>query len=231
MRKIWIWIKASVFVPYFVWLAHKVKGKTFEERFEGARIVSKTVLRLARAKVKYEGIEHVEQDQNYLFVGNHQGSLDPFIIIAGMPTPVSAVAKQELFNIPLIRTWFALLHGIGFNRESLKDGMRMIKELAATLKEGRSMVIFPEGTRSNSNETLEFKAGALKAAYMAKKSICPFVLVNAHTLVDTGKKAQVTMRFLTPITYETYHTMNSAELSNQLQASIQTEIHSILKEN
>lgn len=92
------------------------------------------------------------------------------------------------------------------------------------------MVIFPEGTRSNSNETLEFKAGALKAAYMAQVSICPFALVNAHTLVDTGKKATVTMRFLAPLPYETYHTMNSAELSNQLQSSIQAEIHSILKE-
>ncbi|MGL5977583.1 MAG: lysophospholipid acyltransferase family protein [Erysipelotrichaceae bacterium] len=224
MQKAIFFLKAAWFFPYYYIQGKRMLRKPYETRYAMAKQLSKRILSLAGARVRVSYQSPLDTTQTYLFVGNHQGSLDPFIVLHTMPVAVSAVAKQELKTTFFIQDWFANLEGIGFDRSSLKDGMRMIKELARTLEQGRSMVIFPEGTRSNSNQVLEFKAGALKAAYMAKATIVPFALVNAHTLLDQGPKQPVTVRFLEPIPYASYETMTTAALSKQLETSIQTEV-------
>lgn len=228
MRKIWMWMKVSIYIPYFMILHHQLKHKSFNEQFEGARILSRIVLRVAHVRPTILISHPLDKNGTYLFIGNHQSSLDPFLLVDAIEVPVSAVAKEELNKIPVIGSWFRLLQGIGFDRSSIKDGVRMIKDVTQTLKNGRSMIIFPEGTRSNSNQLLEFKAGALKAAYNAQVPIVPFVFVNSQTILDAGKKAPVYIKFLDPIPYEVYQNETTSALSQRLHKMIQDEIDAII---
>lgn len=226
MRKIWIWLKISFYLPYFSFLAFSVKNKSFEERFNAGKKMSSIVLRMANVNLKVSGTEHVNKTETYLFVGNHQGSLDPFIILFALPYPSSAVAKKELQTMPVIKDWFSLLDGIGFDRNSLRDGVRMMKVVNERLLTGQSIVIFPEGTRSNSNQMLPFKAGAIKAAYQTKTKICPFALVNAHTIVDVGKAKEVYVHFFESISTDEFENTKAQDLVVEIQKQIQMFITS-----
>lgn len=231
MRKVWIWIKISLFLPYFIFLAYRVKNKTFEERFFAGKKMSKIVLQMANVNVEVSGLVHIQKQETYLFVGNHQGSLDPFLLLYALPYPSSAVAKKELERMPFINTWFSLLEGIGFDRTSLRDGARMIKMVNERLLSGQSIVIFPEGTRSNSNQTLPFKAGAIKSAYVTKTKICPFALVNAHTIIDQGKRKVVHVHFFESISNEEFEDNQAQNFVVELQEQIQMFITSTERES
>ena len=94
------------------------------------------------------------------------------------PRATGYVAKKELGKIPLFSQWARYIGCLFFNRNDIKEGMKMILDGVAMLKAGKSVFIFPEGTR-NKNESdlplLPFHEGSFK---MASKSGCPIVPVT-----------------------------------------------------
>lgn len=87
--------------------------------------------------------------------------------------PKAFIAKIELLKLPLLRTWMIHLKCVFMDRSDIRQSLKVINQAADHLKEGYSMIIFPEGTRSKNETFGEFKPGSLKLALKAGVPIVP----------------------------------------------------------
>lgn len=96
-------------------------------------------------------------------------------------TPLSFISKIENESIPLLGMWAVNIGTIHFDRETREGNVHMLREVIRALKK-RNLLIFPEGTRSKSDELNEFKDKAFRPAIMAKSIIVPVTLNGAYCL-------------------------------------------------
>lgn len=120
-----------------------------------------------------------------LFVSNHRSYFDILVLHTTSGKRPGFVAKAEIQKFPLLAWWMEDIACLFLDRKDVRSGMQMIKDGTELIKSGQSVVIFPEGTRSETPELLPFKEGSLK---MAEKADCPVVPV---TIVDTDKLLEV----------------------------------------
>ncbi len=107
---------------------------------------------------------------------NHQSNWDPIILGHSIKTqPVCYMAKEELFQNKIANWFLRRLHAIPVARG--KSDLKAVKTALTTLKSGRILGIFPEGTRSETGEILPFEPGA---ALMAMRAGVPVVPVYIH---------------------------------------------------
>ena len=141
---------------------------------------------LSQAKIEIKGVENIP-DEPVLFVSNHRSYFDILVLHTTSTKRPGFVAKNEMEKAPLLSWWMRNIGCLFLDRHDLRSGMQMIKDGAERIKQGRSMVIFPEGTRSDKPdmEMLSFKEGSLK---IAEKADCPVVPV---ALVDTDQLLEV----------------------------------------
>lgn len=145
------------------------------------------LLKIAGVKVTVHGKENLPKDKTVLFIGNHQGNFDIPIYISQINIPKGFIAKVETSKIPGIKTWMELMHCVFMDRSSIrKSGEAIIKGIK-NLKNGHSMVIFPEGTRSRGDHTGEFKAGSFKLATKSKVPIVPVTMNGSYKIMESSK--------------------------------------------
>ncbi|MBQ7676968.1 MAG: 1-acyl-sn-glycerol-3-phosphate acyltransferase, partial [Lachnospiraceae bacterium] len=128
------------------------------------------ILMLTGSDITVLGLENIPTDKPVLFIGNHTGYFDIVSTYPVLPAGVGFVAKKELDRFALLRWWLRLLHGLTFDRNDPRSGMKMILTAIDEVKNGYSMFIYPEGTRSKTGEVGEFKAGSFK---VATRTNCP----------------------------------------------------------
>lgn len=133
-------------------------------------------------KVTIEGEENYSPDQNYLVVSNHAGMADIPLILGAMKLNLRFVAKEELGKIPIFGR--ALKSGgyVFIKRGQNREALQSMLQAADTLKAGRSIHIFPEGTRSKTGEILPFKRGAFIIAEKAKVPVLPVTIVGSNLI-------------------------------------------------
>ncbi|KAA8667364.1 lysophospholipid acyltransferase family protein [Clostridium sp. HV4-5-A1G] len=197
MRTVFLYLYFTFYVFYTFYLEVRIKSvyKNFPRKEADERI-SKIVSRWAKnildrigVKVDVIGNEKLTE-RNYLFVSNHQGNFDPFIILAYIHKPMGFIAKNELLKIPIIREGMKKIHCVFMNRKNIRESAKAIDEGIDNLKKGYSMVIFPEGTISKCHEMLEFKRGSFKLAIRSGIPIVPVAIDGSHKIFEDnrGKK-------------------------------------------
>jgi len=137
--------------------------------------------------VEIAGEENYDPNENYLIMSNHAGMADIPLILGSIHLNMRFVAKEELGKIPIfgwaIKQGGYVLIKRGQNREALKS-LLMASEV---LKNGRSVHIFPEGTRSETGNILPFKRGAFMIAQKAHAPILPVAIIGSNRI--TPKKS------------------------------------------
>lgn len=125
--------------------------------------------------VKVSGREYLDKKQTYVFLPNHQGYFDIFLVYAYLGHNFKWMMKDYLRNIPFIGYACAKSGHVyvGDSRESIT---RAIFESKDNLKSGLSMAIFPEGTRSHDGKLGEFKRGAFMLASQLERPIVPITI-------------------------------------------------------
>jgi len=140
------------------------------------------------------GTEHIPLTGGVIIASNHASYLDPPLIGSIMPREVSFFAKKELFTIPLLRRLLRYTKSIpvdryGYSASSLKAMMKY-------LKEGRAVIVFPEGTRTRTGRFLKPKKGVGMAAVMADKPIVPSWIQGSFRAKPLSSK--ITIHFMPP---------------------------------
>lgn len=147
----------------------------------------KIVLLISGVRVDVYGEEHVPKDEAVLYIGNHRSLFDTVITYARCPGLTGYVAKDSMLKIPFLRIWMKRLHCLFLNRTDIKAGMKMILTGIDQIKNGISMCIFPEGTRSLSEsemQMLPFKEGSFKMAEKTGCAIIPMAMVHTADIFE-----------------------------------------------
>ena len=136
-------------------------------------------------KLKIEGLENIDHSKTYVIVANHQ-SLADIIIIYQTHMYFKWVAKKELLKLPFIGGLLWVNDHILLSREELSSIKEVYRQAANQLKRGVSMLFFPEGTRSGSDEMGEFKNGAFKLAIKEGRSVLPVYIGGTREAIPKG---------------------------------------------
>lgn len=123
-------------------------------------------------KTDVSGLENIDKNKTYVIVANHQ-SLADIIMLYQMKTQFKWVAKESLFKVPFLGWCMSLAKHIKLDRGNLASIKKVYREAAEWLKNGMSVLFFPEGTRSETDTMNEFQNGAFKLAIREKKPVLP----------------------------------------------------------
>jgi 1-acyl-sn-glycerol-3-phosphate acyltransferase len=160
---------------------------------------SAAIVRYARVDLNVIGLEHAPPDEAFVVMSNHQSLYDiPCLFQALRPRRLRMVAKTELFRVPI---WAGAMRAAGFvevNRENRIAAMRSLDRAREAIKNGTSIWIAPEGTRSSSGELGSFKKGGFHLATGAGARILPVSIIGTEailpakgTRVEDGKSVKV----------------------------------------
>ena len=177
-----------------------------------------------------KGKENIPENEAVIYVPNHQGLFDMPALILNTPTPCGFIAKKELKKVPIVRTWMWLLDCVFIDRQNKREARVAIKESIELINKGRSMVIFPEGTRSRDGVPLPFKSGVMMIAKETKAKIVPVVLEGIIDRFEGTKNitpGTVTVTFLPYVETENL----SRDEMKALPDKIRDKIVAVLKEN
>lgn len=188
---------------------------------------AQSLISLAGVSVIVRGSENLPADEAVVFVSNHQGNFDIPILLGYVDKPKAFIAKIEILKMPLIRTWMTHMKCVFMDRSNIRQSLKTISTAAEYLKQGYSMVIFPEGTRSKGNTMGEFKPGSFKLALKAQATIIPVTVRGSYKIMEEHgfviKPAEVEVILSAPI--------RTKELTKEEIAILPDRVRDIIQKN
>lgn len=148
---------------------------------------ARQMIAVAGGKIEVSGLENLPAQGGRLYVANHQGAFDIPLLIGHVPGVKGFVSKKENFRLPIVSSWMRRLHCVVLDREDLRQSVQAIAQGVADLKGGRSLVIFPEGTRSKSDRLQRFKEGSFKLATRSGATIVPLTIDGSWRLLEGNR--------------------------------------------
>ncbi|MBP3683725.1 MAG: 1-acyl-sn-glycerol-3-phosphate acyltransferase [Oscillospiraceae bacterium] len=173
------------------------------------------------------GLENIPRENGFMLYANHQGMFDVLAIAATCDNPLGAVLKKELYDIPFLHQIAVCTKSYPMDREDVRQSLTVIQNVTEEVKNGRSYLIFPEGTRSKlGNRMNEFHGGSFRCATKSKCTIVPICLIDCFKVLDQKGSApvKVQIHYLKPIPYEEYAGMKPAEVAALVKQRIQEKI-------
>jgi 1-acyl-sn-glycerol-3-phosphate acyltransferase len=149
-----------------------------------ARLWARLGLALNGVTVTIAGTEHLP-DGPVIFMSNHQSNFDILSLLAAMPRQIHWIAKKELFEIPVFGPSMRRGGYIPLDRSDGRKALQSMDEAAATIHQGKSVVLFPEGTRTTDGNLLPFKRGGFILARKSEVPVVP-VTINGSGRVNPG---------------------------------------------
>lgn len=178
--------------------------------------------------VEVIGAENIPQDQNVVFISNHQGNFDIPLLMGYINVPKGFISKVEAKKIPVISQWMELIHCVFMDRSTLKGSAGAIIEGIKLIKEGHSMVIFPEGHRSKADQMQPFKAPSFKLATKAGAPIVPVTIDGSYKILEANnnriRPAHVRLTIHPAIPTQGLSKDELAALPDQVQQIIQSAL-------
>lgn len=151
--------------------------------FEGRYFFSPVVLFLARVKLKVTGLENLNLKKPSIYVSNHVSHLDVVCIAKAIPIGLFYIAKKELRSIPFLGQYMSLIGHIFIDRKNREQAMISMRKAAQLINQGKSVITFPEGTRSRDGHLSIFKKGTFIIAKEGGIDIQPIAVLNAENIL------------------------------------------------
>jgi 1-acyl-sn-glycerol-3-phosphate acyltransferase len=143
-------------------------------------------LSLAGIRFKVAGRENVPQGRAAVYCANHQSNVDPPVLYRAVHPRLHVLYKQEIDRIPLLARAFRMAGFIPIDRHNKESALRSIEAGASSLRSGHSFLIFPEGTRSKTDQLLPFKKGGFRMAIKAGAPIVPVAISGGRAAMVRG---------------------------------------------
>ena len=151
------------------------------------KLFSYVILFILGVKMTVKGRELLDKKKSYIFVTNHQRYVDIPVLMKAIPNTIRFIYKKQLSKIPIFG-WGMYLSGyIPIDRENVRTAITSLKKAATKIKNGISVVIFPEGTRSLDGSLGDFKRGMFVLADEAKVEIVPVAIDGTYRILPRDK--------------------------------------------
>lgn len=222
----------SILIWIGMWILSLFTHKKYD--LASLRIVQwafKVVAFIAGVKLEVHGEENVPKDKPVLYIANHTGIFDVVLCYSRTPRLTGFISKKEWKKIPLLNVWMNKLYCLFLDRDSIRDGMKMILQAIEYVKNGISIFIFPEGTRSRDGEFHEFHPGSFKIATKTGCPIIPIAITGSAGIFEDHKPFLKSQRVI--ITYG--KPIVPGELSDEdkkgIAGYVHKELSKMLEEN
>ncbi len=189
------------------------------------RTWARIILKASGVRVRVEGADKLDPDGTYIYAANHQSQFDIFAMQGYFGFDFRWLAKKELFNFPVFGT--AMRYGgyISIDRSHGRKALKSLDLAARRIAEGTSVVIFPEGTRSEDGRLKPFKPGAMVLAIKSKIPLVPVAIIGTRKILPKGKllpkPGEVVIRVGAPVPTEMYHLKQKQELGERVRGAVQ----------
>jgi len=160
---------------------------------------------LCGATVRVKGAEYIESGKSYIIVSNHRSFTDILIGNFAVPLQFRWLAKKSLFRIPIIGWGMKKAGYISIEREKSISASRSLDRVRESLSSGKSVWIFPEGTRTPQDVLGLFKRGAFVLARDTGHPLLPVVITSSDRLFLRPwriRRGEVTVDILRPVYYD-----------------------------
>jgi 1-acyl-sn-glycerol-3-phosphate acyltransferase len=158
---------------------------------------------LAGIRREVRGLEQVPRDRAVVFFANHQSNVDPPVLFVTLHRRLHVLFKAELLKLPLLGRVFLAGGFVPVQRENREKAMASIAEAVRSIQSGNTFLIFPEGTRSRTDELLPFKKGGFRMAIKAGAPIVPVAISGGRAAMVKGsfiiRPVTLTIRVGTPV--------------------------------
>lgn len=159
--------------------------RDYQRQHRLARLWARVLLACGLVRVQVRGREHLAADGRYVYVANHQSYADVPVLLACLPPGVRFMAKASLFAIPFTG-WYMRRAGhlpIDVNANDVHANARQLLQAVRAVRQGHSIVVFPEGGRSRSGALEEFKTGIFLAALKAGAPVVPVTVAGTNRVL------------------------------------------------
>lgn len=155
-----------------------------------ARKWGQTILLFSGIKYSVSGLDNIQtENKSYFFASNHASALDIPLAFAGIPIWLVSIAKIELKSIPILGWVMTTAGHVFVDRKNKEKAFSSLEIAKKTLnKNPRSILIFPEGTRTINGELMDFKTGGLKMAIDLGIPIVPIACRGTYEMLKKGSK-------------------------------------------
>lgn len=219
-----------LFAVLFLSIASKTKPNRPFKHFVLTSLV-KLFTRILRVKVVFEGLENIPNETIVMYA-NHKSNMDPlFIYWAHRKSKkgyCTAIGKKSLFQNPIMKKVGQTYDAIPLDRDNDREAAKSIITAIKKVKNGLSMIIFPEGgiKSRDTDEMVNLRAGAYKLALKSEAPILPISIIGSSQIKTKKlfKKVIVKLVIHKPIYKEQYMDKNTTEIGRMVEEIINSGI-------
>ena len=219
-----IWVVLVIFVFGTAAILASFFSKTGDLPHLIARTWAKSILFVSRVKVRVRGLSHIDPSKSYIYMPNHQSNFDIPVLLGYLAVQFRWLAKAELFKFPVFGRAMRGCGYISIDRSNRKSAFKSLWEAARTIREGTSVLIFPEGTRSQDGQIRSFKKGGFVLAVDSGVPIVPVVIHGTWAIMPRNRwriePQNVLLEIKEPIETSEYTRRTKDDLLEKVRQSI-----------
>jgi len=230
----WIVNVALWSTGYVVSIVSTIGIKDKENKYNSIeRKFTQISFRLLGINFDVKGLENIPENEPVIFVSNHQSFIDVKLSIAAIPRNFSFISKDILFKIPLLGKYMKTSGHIGIRRTDERNAYGTLSEVIKKLDGGKSIIFFPEGTRSENGELGKFKRGISMVILKSGRKVIPTAIMGSRgflpksSILSNPGHRDICFRFGKPIEFPKVENENR-ELSMDVVAKVRSEVSKLL---
>lgn len=191
----------------------------------GIRCWSKILIFFSGVKIKIIGLENLKKDKNYIFASNHESNFDIPLIFSSINLHLVSIAKKELKKIPIFGWAMKSGQHIFIDRFNKIEALKSLKLAKNSIfKNPRSIIIFPEGTRSFDGKIKQFKKGGLSIAFDLEMDVVPIAVCGTRNVLKRGsifiKPCLIQLRIGKPVNINQWKNKKKIDFANYIQKKV-----------
>jgi len=146
----------------------------------------RAICHLTPVDVEISGSENLDKNKSYVIAANHQSQYDIFVLYGWLNTDFKWVAKKELQKLPLVGLAMEKMGHIFIDRRNRQAAIHSLEAARNKIRNGISVLFFPEGTRTKTGEMDAFKKGAFKMALDLELPVLPVSIIGTREIMPTN---------------------------------------------
>jgi len=221
-------------ISYLVAVFSTIGIKDKEDKYNSIeRAFTKITFRLMGINLNIKGLENIPDKEPVIFVSNHQSVIDIKLSIAAIPRNFSFVSKEVVFKIPILGKYMRTSGHIGIRRSDERYAYGTLKEVIRKLDGGKSIVFFPEGTRSINGKLGSFKRGISMVILRSGRKVIPTAIIGSggflpkNSFLGNLENRDIRFKFGKPLEFPKVEKENKKQ-SKDVMEKIRSEVSKLL---